>query len=201
MGNRPWQTGAEAVEGFDEYLPACRVTPPENMVKLLRCCLKWKVSDGSVVAREMEKILHDRAGEAEKPASDTAKESPVNKTEDYVSQKASAEQAACDPPAEQTRGGGLGGLLGRLIFGKKRECRRGNHDWNGCICRNCGAKRHDFQIVRVERQAPGCCCWSSNDDCVGPDCGTPCDSYYPGREGKTVTTWKCTRCGLEKTEE
>ncbi len=39
-----------------------------------------------------------------------------------------------------------------------------------------------------------------NDAGTGPDCGTPCDSYYPGREGRTETTLKCTRCGTEKTE-
>lgn len=89
----------------------------------------------------------------------------------------------------------------RLIFGKKSECGRGIHDWNVCICQNCGIERHDFKIIHVDHQKPDCCCWSSSDPCIGPGCGTPCDSYYPSREGKTITTLRCSRCGLEKTEE
>lgn len=82
----------------------------------------------------------------------------------------------------------------------KRECGKGNHSWDGCVCSVCGAERHEYEVVKTEEIPNGGCCWSAQDPCTGPDCGTPCDSYYPGREGKIITTWKCRRCGREKTD-
>ena len=204
LGERPWRSGAEAKENFDGYLPACRVPLPEGMVTLLRCCLKWKVNDGSVVVRELERIKPASAGESKGAASDAAQQAPGPGAGGPAPSKTPqpAEQRNGDSNESKARGSGLGGFLSRLIFGKKSGCRKGQHDWDGCVCRNCDLERHDFRIAKeAVVQEPGPCCWSSNDDCIGPDCGTPCDAYYPGREGKTITTWRCTRCGLEKVEE
>ena len=203
LGERPWRSGAEANEGFDGYLLACRVSLPEDMVALLRCCLKWKVNDGSVLVRELERMNPASDGEANGTASDASQEAPRPASRGPAPLEAPhAEQKNGNSREVKTRSGGLGGFLGRLIFGKKYECRKGRHEWDGCVCRNCGLERHDFRIVKeAVVQEPGPCCWSSNNDCLGPDCGTPCDAYYPGREGKKITTWRCTRCGREKVEE
>ena len=142
-------------------------------------------------------------GEANGTAPDASQEAPRPASRGPAPLEAPhAEQKNGNSREVKPRSGGLGGFLGRLIFGKKYECRKGRHEWDGCVCRNCGLERHDFRIIKeAVVQEPGPCCWSSNNDCLGPDCGTPCDAYYPGREGKKITTWRCTRCGREKVEE
>lgn len=82
---------------------------------------------------------------------------------------------------------------------KLNDCRNGNHIWNACVCTVCGKERHEYEVIRTEELPNGGCCWSAGDPCIGPNCGTPCDSYYEGREGKTITTYRCRRCGREKT--
>ena len=204
LGERPWRSGVEAAQGFDEYVSACRVTPPEGMVTLLRSCLKWKVNDGSVVVRELDRMKQASASESTVTASDAAQEAPKPGIGGPAPLEAPhpVEQKNGEVRESETRSRGLGSFLGRLFFGKRGQCRKGRHDLDGCVCRNCGLERHDFKFIKeTVAQEPGPCCWSSNDDCIGPDCGTPCDAYYPGREGKTIRTWRCARCGREKVEK
>ena len=102
--------------------------------------------------------------------------------------------------AEPSRKQGFFGKLRKLFSGGKSECRKGNHSWNGCVCSVCGAERHEYELVSEKVTENGGCCWSVSDPCIGPDCGTPCDSYYPGREGSVTQVWRCKHCGQEKTE-
>lgn len=111
----------------------------------------------------------------------------------------STEQAEDDPVSPQKKQGLLRKLK-KLISGGRSECRKGNHSWNGCVCSVCGAERHEYELVSEKVTENGGCCWSVSDPCIGPDCGTPCDSYYPGREGSVTRVWRCKHCGSEKTE-
>lgn len=83
----------------------------------------------------------------------------------------------------------------------KIRCRLKGHDWAGCVCRSCGMTRHSFEVTGIESYPADGCKWSVSDPCIGPYCGTPCDSWYPGRAGKTVITKTCRSCGRTLTEE
>ena len=83
----------------------------------------------------------------------------------------------------------------------KIRCLFGKHDWSGCTCRICGAQRHEFEETGREFFEGDGCKWSVSDPCIGPYCGTPCDSYYPGREGKYNITKTCKYCGMTETTE
>ena len=95
------------------------------------------------------------------------------------------------------------------------KCMMGLHDWDGCVCRRCGKQRdrdhdrdgcrcrkcgkieHRFETVTSEFiHGPGCC-WDLSEPCVGPHCGTPCDSWFPGRAGERRETLRCRFCGAE----
>ena len=79
------------------------------------------------------------------------------------------------------------------------SCLFGRHRWDGCVCTRCGETRHSFEIVGMEEiDGPGCC-WDVSSPCVGPHCGTPCNSYYPRRAGEIRVTLRCRVCG--RTEE
>ena len=99
-----------------------------------------------------------------------------------------------DEPAPAKRG-----FFARMAA--KKDCNKGNHDWYGCVCTVCGQTRHDYVMIEEKEIPNGGCKWSVSDPCTGPNCGTPCDSYYPGREGKTVRTYRCRRCGHIRTDE
>ena len=82
------------------------------------------------------------------------------------------------------------------------SCRFGRHSWDGCVCTVCGKHRdrgHDYVVVERQVSEPDCCCWSSSDPCTGPQCGTFCDSYYPGRGGSETITERCSVCGQTRT--
>ena len=84
----------------------------------------------------------------------------------------------------------------------KRTCLF-RHDWDGCICRRCGAKAHEhagcheWELTGTEKM--GCSMLSSRgsgqylDACYGMDCA------FCG-EGKTESIYVCKRCGKVKRE-
>lgn len=219
---RLWQTGDEVRENLADYVSLCRITPPPTMVKLLAGCLKWKINDFSMVIKDLEKIPYeienpasvkdggvsgDLSGETfgsepdGQPGEGLAgppNEGSSDKNLGNAAEK-STEQAEDDPVSPQKKQGLLRKLK-KLISGGRSECRKGNHSWNGCVCSVCGAERHEYELVSEKVTENGGCCWSVSDPCIGPDCGTPCDSYYPGREGSVTRVWRCKHCGSEKTE-
>lgn len=102
LGERCWSTGAEAKEAFDGYPSACRVPLPEDMAKLLRLCLKWKVNDGSVVVKELERMTVSHAGTAEKPASAETQETMATVSEEPMPPEAPKAPAAKPDPREES---------------------------------------------------------------------------------------------------
>ncbi len=74
-------------------------------------------------------------------------------------------------------------------------CLFGRHVWDGCCCVKCGQTRHDFEVTEVETADGDGCCWDVSQPCIGPHCGTPCDSWYPGRAGMRTVTLRCRYCG------
>ena len=215
-GKRLWQTGDEGREHLADYAAQCRITPTPSMVKLLAGCLKWKINDLSLVIKDLEKISYEienpsSAEEVEKPG-DTGEpggqdgewltglshESFGDNDPESVAENGAVQTA--EDTAEPSRKQGFFGKLKKLFSGGKSECRKGNHSWNGCVCSVCGAERHEYELVSEKVTENGGCCWSVSDPCIGPDCGTPCDSYYPGREGSVTQVWRCKHCGLERTE-
>ena len=81
--------------------------------------------------------------------------------------------------------------------GKQRD---EGHDWEGCRCKNCGKIKHVYEVVNIEHIFGDGCKWDITRECTGPGCGTWCDSYYEGRESRTIKTFKCKYCGEIKTE-
>ena len=158
----------------------CRMIPPEGMKALITDCLSFQVSSAAYICGKCEEELEKTDDRPEKQ--DTPPAAP---------QEPQKEPAAA--PAEKP------GFFSRLRL--KRECRKGNHRWNGCVCSVCGMEKHDYELIRVDTIPNGGCCWSVSDPCTGPNCGTPCDSYYPGREGKSVAEYRCRRCGKVIREE
>lgn len=84
------------------------------------------------------------------------------------------------------------------LCGKQRDQ---DHNWDQCVCTVCGRTRHEYKEISREAVEGGGCKWSLSDPCIGPYCGTPCDSYYEGREGSYIITMKCERCGSTYTEK
>lgn len=84
----------------------------------------------------------------------------------------------------------------------KLRCNFAEHERVGCKCIKCNFPMHDFQEISRSVKDADCCCWSSSDPCVGPNCGYPCDNWYNGRAGSVVVVLcKCRRCGLEESWE
>ena len=69
------------------------------------------------------------------------------------------------------------------------------HEWEGCRCKICGKVNHVYEVVHEEYIFGDGCKWDSAQECDGPHCGTWCDSYYKGREARTIRTLKCKYCG------
>ena len=222
-GKRLWQTGNEVREHLADYVSLCRITPSPTMVKLLAGCLRWKINDFSMVIKDLEKIPYEiknptssvkDEGESEDQPEESFGSQPGDQPGEWLagpqnedssdnilgSAAESGTGQAEDDPASPLKKQGLLRKLKKLISGGKSECRKGNHSWNGCVCSVCGAERHEYELVSEEVTENGGCCWSVSDPCIGPDCGTPCDSYYPGREGSVTRVWRCRRCGQEKAE-
>jgi ribosomal protein L40E len=77
------------------------------------------------------------------------------------------------------------------------------HDWDGCVCRRCGAKAHErsdghkWELSRTEKM--GCSLSSSRgggqylDSCYGVECDF-CDV------GRTEAVYVCGHCGAVKRE-
>ena len=213
---RLWQTGDEVRENLADYVSLCRITPPPTMVKLLAGCLKWKINDLALVIKDLEKISYEienpsSAEEVEKPGdtgepgvqdgewlTELSHESSGDNDPESAAENGAVQTA--EDTAEPSRKQGFFGKLKKLFSGGKSECRKGNHSWNGCVCSVCGTERHEYELVSEKVTENGGCCWSVSDPCIGPDCGTPCDSYYPGREGSVTQVWRCKHCGQERTE-
>lgn len=64
------------------------------------------------------------------------------------------------------------------------------HDWEGCRCKKCGKIKHVYEVVNEEFIFGDGCKWNPAEECIGPDCGTWCDSYYKGREARTIEILK-----------
>lgn len=62
-GRRLWNTGAEAGQHFEEYIPACRYPVPDEMQSLLRSCLTEKPAGFVRIERQMKTIWHRVTGE------------------------------------------------------------------------------------------------------------------------------------------
>lgn len=78
------------------------------------------------------------------------------------------------------------------------SCNFGFHKWRYCTCEACGQVRnsnHDWTTIESSRTEPDSCCWSADDPCTGPGCGTYCDQYYPGRDGLETQVRQCKVCG------
>ena len=76
-----------------------------------------------------------------------------------------------------------------------------DHIWDGCQCTRCFKTRHEYITIEEEILEGSGCCWSSDEPCTGPNCGTPCDNYYPERKGKRRITKQCKFCGRKEIME
>ena len=57
-------------------------------------------------------------------------------------------------------------------------------------CKICGKVNHVYEVVHEEYIFGDGCKWDSAQECDGPHCGTWCDSYYNGREARTIKILK-----------
>ncbi len=118
-GRMLWKSGTEVAEHFDEYLALCRVAPPGNLPTLLRLCLRWKVSDGAVIVKELEAIARGlRAAETPSPGSISQRdEPPARENASAQSDKAGSGPSKPEDRPEQAKPG-LFGRIRRALFGK-----------------------------------------------------------------------------------
>ncbi|MCL2775471.1 MAG: hypothetical protein FWD71_19325 [Oscillospiraceae bacterium] len=66
--------------------------------------------------------------------------------------------------------------------GKRKICQKSGHDWNGCKCRRCGEKNHEWELQDTE-------------DII------QFDRPGPIPDNIKVNKYKCKKCGKEITEK
>ena len=99
----------EEIHKGDEILALCRIAPPGNLPTLMRLCLRWKVSDGAVIVKELE---------AASPGSISQRDEPPARE----SAPAQSARAGIGPSKPEDRSGqakpGWFGRIRRALFGR-----------------------------------------------------------------------------------